>query len=290
VGAGDGRRGRGVAVTSRFEADTAVEQVEADRFTAEVRAGWRVTGDTAPNGGYLMALAGRAMAVRAERPDPVTVTAHFLAPPALGPVEIVTELVRAGRRLRTVGARLLQDGRECVRLLGAFDDLGAAAGPTDVRLTPPPWPPVEELPDTPTEGPGFTAPEIFHRLRHRMPRAHLGWTVGRPADAGVTGGWCQWPDAEAVDTLGLLFVADAYPPAVFDLAAASPTWAPTIELTVQVRARPDPGWLAARFVTRALTAGTFEEDGDVWDASGRLVAISRQTALVGRTAGGGSGG
>ena len=267
---------------SRFEADTAVTRLDEDRFAAEVRAGWRVTDGAAPNGGYLLALAGRAMALRAERPDPVTVTAHFLAPPDLGPVEVVTELVRAGRRSRTVAARIVQDGRECTRLLGAFGDLSAPEGPTDVRLVPPPWPAVDDMQDTPTEAPGFTAPEIFHRLRHRMPLAHLGWAVGRPADAGVTGGWCRWPDADAVDTLGLLFVADAYPPAVFDLAAAPSTWAPTVELTVQVRARPAPGWLATRFATRALTAGTFEEDGDVWDADGRLVALSRQTALVGR--------
>ncbi len=269
-------------MASRFEADTAVARVDEDRFTAEVRPGWRVTDDAAPNGGYLMALAGRAMALRAERPDPVTLTAHFLAPPALGPVEVVTELVRAGRRLRTVAARLVQDGRECVRLLGAFGDVDAADGPTDVRLTPPPWPPVDALADAPTAGPGVVAPEIFQRLRHRMPAAHLGWAVGRPTDVGVLGGWCRWPDAERFGTLDLLLVADAYPPAVFDLAAAPATWAPTIELTVQVRARPVPGWLATRFTTRALTAGVFEEDGDVWDASGRLVALSRQTALTGR--------
>ena len=276
----------GVRVTSRFEADTAVTRTDADRFTTAVRPGWRVTDDAAPNGGYLLALVARAMAERAERPDPLTVTAHFLAPAAVAPAVIETELVRDGRRSRTVQARLVQDGREVVRVLGAFGDLDAADGPTDVRLTPPPWPPVDGLEDAPTEAPGFTAPEIFHRLRHRMPLEHLGWAVGRPTDAGVTGGWCRWDDADAVDTLGLLFVADAYPPAVFDLRAASAAWAPTIELTVQVRARPAPGWLATRFTTRALTTGTFEEDGDVWDADGRLVALSRQTALVGRPAGG----
>jgi acyl-coenzyme A thioesterase PaaI-like protein len=256
----------------------------SDRDGAVEGASISVTAEGGSAGGGVTDAA--EVALRAERPDPVTLTAHFLAPPALGPVEVVTELVREGRRLRTVAARLVQDGRECVRLLGAFGDLATADGPSDVRLTPPPWPPVDAMADTPTEAPGFTAPEIFHRLRHRMPLAHLGWAVGRPTDAGVTGGWCRWPDADAVDTLGLLFVADAYPPAVFDLAAAPSTWAPTVELTVQVRARPAPGWLATRFATRALTEGTFEEDGDVWDADGRLVAISRQTALVGRSPGG----
>ena len=74
------------AVTDRFAADSAVERLDVDRFTAECRIGWRVFGDAASNGGYLMAIAARAMAARAELPDPVTITAHFLSPPELGPV------------------------------------------------------------------------------------------------------------------------------------------------------------------------------------------------------------
>jgi acyl-CoA thioesterase len=52
-----------------------------------------------------------------------------------------------------------------------------------------------------------------------------------------------------------------------------------------VRARPAPGWLSTQFATLALTDGYFEEDGELWDATGRLVAISRQLALAGRPRG-----
>ena len=270
------------AVTDRFAADSAVERLDVDRFAAECRVGWRVFGDTAPNGGYLMAIAARAMAVRAERPDPVTITAHFLSPPGIGPVEILTEMVREGGRHRTVAARLVQDGIERVRLLGAFGDLDRADGPTRVLREPPVWPDVDTLPDTLAGLPEHALPEIFERLEHRMPPATLGWTRGAPSGDGVHGGYCRWPDTAAMDPFGLLFVADAYPPAVFDLGVSEVAWAPTIELTVQVRARPTPGWLSTRFTTRALTDGYFEEDGELWDASGRLVAISRQLALVGR--------
>jgi acyl-CoA thioesterase len=275
-------RGTGANMGNRFDEDTAVARVDLDRFTAECRAGWRVIGDVAPNGGYLMAIGARAMAERAERHDPISVTAHFLAPPALGPLEVHTELVREGGRHRTVAARLLQDGVEQVRLLGTFGDLARADGPTRVVRTPPPLPPVEDVPD-PTQGhSAFPAPEILHRLEHRIPTSMSGWTRGEPSGGGLHGGWCRWPDGGDVDVFGLLFVADAYPPAVFDLGVSGVAWAPTIELTVHVRARPAPGWLATRFTTHALTDGYFEEDGDLWDASGRLVALSRQVALTGR--------
>ena len=270
------------APTDRFATDSAVVRRDVDRFDAECRIGWRVIGGTAPNGGYLMAIGARAMALRAERPDPVTLTAHFLAPPELGPLDVVTEMVREGGRHRTVAARLVQDGRECVRLLGAFGDLDRADGPTRVLREPPPWPPVASLPN-PMDGLGdFPTPEILDRLDHRMPEKTIGWTRGRPSGEGVHGGWARWADGAPMDVFGLLFVADAYPPAVFDLGVTEVSWAPTIELTVQVRERPAPGWLATRFATRALTHGYFEEDGELWDEDGRLVAISRQLALSGR--------
>jgi len=270
------------AVERRFSADSAVLRVDVDRFTADCRIGWRVIGGSAPNGGYLMAIGGRAMAMRAERPDPVSLTAHFLSPPEIGPLEVVTEMVREGGRHRTIAARILQDGREHVRLLGTFGDLERSEGPTRVLLEPPGWPDVITLTDPLAGVPEHSVPEIFARLDHRMPPETLGWTRGTPSGSGVHGGYCRWPDEDTMDPFGLLFVADAYPPAVFDLGVSEVAWAPTIELTVQVRSHPSPGWLATRFTTRALTDGYFEEDGQLWDASGTLVAISRQLALAGR--------
>jgi acyl-CoA thioesterase len=53
-------------------------------------------------------------------------------------------------------------------------------------------------------------------------------------------------------------------------------------MTTHVRAMPAPGWLRCRFTTRFVTGGLLEEDGEIWDQSGRLVALSRQLALVPR--------
>jgi len=177
---------------------------------------------------------------------------------------------------------MLQDGRECVRLIGTFGDLAHADGPTRVLREPPPWPPVDELDEPLRRARPGMLPEFLDRLDHRLPDATSGWTRGEPSGAGVHGGWCRWSDHGDMDVLGLLCIADAYPPVVYDLDIGGLAWAPTIELTVQVRGRPAPGWLATRFVTRSLTDGYFEEDGDLWDAEGRLVALSRQLALAGR--------
>ena len=60
-------------------------------------------------------------------------------------------------------------------------------------------------------------------------------------------------------------------------------WAPTLELSAHVRARPTPGWLRVRVSTRNLAGGLLEEDAEVWDSSDRLVAQSRQLARVPRS-------
>ena len=86
--------------------------------------------------------------------------------------------------------------------------------------------------------------------------------------------------------LTLLLAVDAMPPTMFELGLMG--WAPTLELTAHVRARPAPGWLRLRHETWNFAGGMFEEDCEVWDSSGRLVAQSRQLARQPRgTHGGG---
>jgi acyl-CoA thioesterase len=276
---------------SRFARDTAVERDRDGRYVGAVDPGWAVIHGAAPNGGYLMALAARAMRDPVpQHPDPVTLTAHFLAPPAVGEVVVDVEVLRSGRRHSTVAATLSQGGDAKVRLLGAFGDLASAEGPTRVDRRPPELPPIETcVPFTDeaekrAETGGFPPPPIAQRFDHRMPREVLGWTQGRPSGRAHIGGYLRWRDEAPMDTLGLLVVSDCYPPPIFDADLGDIGWVPTIELTVQVRARPAPGYLAGWFATEAVTEGYLEEDGEVWDADGRLVALSRQLALAARPA------
>ena len=73
-------------------------------------------------------------------------------------------------------------------------------------------------------------------------------------------------------------LCDAMPPAVF--AVMRTGWVPTLELTVHVRGVPAPGWLKVGITTRAVMDGLCEEDCELWDSDGRLVAMSRQLARI----------
>ncbi|MFD0852539.1 thioesterase family protein, partial [Actinomadura adrarensis] len=50
--------------------------------------------------------------------------------------------------------------------------------------------------------------------------------------------------------------------------------------TAHVRCRPASGWLACRVGTRYITGGMCEEDMEIWDSAGHLVAQSRQLTLL----------
>ncbi len=121
---------------------------------------------------------------------------------------------------------------------------------------------------------------MLERFDLRLDPAHAAWGLGEPGMTGVIAGWFRFPDGREPDALSLLTVCDVLPPVTFDLGM--PGWAPTLELTVHVRAHPAPGWLKVRHETRNLAGGLFEEDCEIWDSAGRLVCQSRQLALVPR--------
>jgi acyl-CoA thioesterase len=262
-----------------FARASAMRRTGPGAWAGEVAPGWDIVGNA--NGGYLLAMAGRAMLGETERPDPVTVTAHYLAPGKPGPVRAEVDVVRAGKRFSTARALLVAEDRPVLAVLGSFSDLAQLDGPTHMDGGPPDLPPVEACVRA---EPGDPLPPPFaDKVDLRMDPADAGFYEGRPSGRLRMGGWLRLPDGEPMDTLGLLLAADSFPPTIFngDLPVA---WTPTLELTVHVRRRPAPGWLRCITTTRFVSNGFLEVDGEIWDASDHLVVQSRQVALVPRTA------
>jgi acyl-CoA thioesterase len=246
-----------------------------EHWTAEVDPGWSVAGR--PNGGYLLALATRAALEAAGQPHPLAVSAHFLAPADPGPADLEVRRLRAGGRLSTARVTLVQEGEarlEALVTAGRIDPEAApgwrrAAGPADLA-------PVEAcLPGQP-ELPGGLRADLLEHLDIRVDPATLGFLAGRPGDRLDMRGWVRFADGRAADPLALLQVVDALPPTSFDLGLAG--WAPTVELTVYPRGLPAPGWLACVVRGQLWQGGWFDEEAEVWDSAGRLVAQSRQLA------------
>jgi len=251
----------------------AVEPLGEGRYRGSIAPEW--FGPPGPNGGFVAALMLRA--IRTEVGDderlPRSLTVHYLLPPAEGAAEVEVSVERSGRSATTCSARLLQDGR--VLTLGlcvlTYDFESAKSW----SLEPPPAPPFDQV-EPRTIAP--EAPPIAHAMEIRPVYGSPPFSGGPEA---VAGGWLRARGDDAMTPELVALYTDAWLPAPFSvLETFAP--APTLELTIHFRARPEPGdvRVLVRFEADASIDGLFDEHGGVWDVDGRLLAQSRQLALL----------
>jgi acyl-CoA thioesterase len=242
------------------------------RYDATLDAGWAIGGK--PNGGYLLAVLARAACLAVDAPAPLVVSGHFLRAPELGPAEVVVDISRRGRRVSSTRSTLWQGGKPCLDALvstGSLPDSTAEVEFSDV-----PAPELTPAQECPTGRPEHFQAELMDHIDVRVDPA----TAPFPAPTGepVVRAWFRLLDTDVTEPLALLLAVDALPPTVFNLGALG--WAPTVELTVLLRAIPVPGWLRVEARTHSVAGGWFDEEASVWDSAGRLVAQSRQLALA----------
>ncbi len=255
-----------------FDRGVSVEPIGEGRYGAVIEPRWNIAG--APNGGYLLSVALSAIGRELPHPHPFAVSAHYTSRTENGPAEVAAEVMRVGRGSSTARATLAQSGTPRVLVTATYGDLDAIHGPTSIQADRPEFPP----PDGCVAAVGPNAPEFLQQFDMRLTPGTAAWATTGPSGVAEASGWIRFADGREPDPACLPLMSDAFPPSVFNLAPSS--WVPTIELTVHVRTRPAPGWLRCRFRTRYLIDGYLEEDGEIWDSTGRLVALSRQMARM----------
>ena len=277
----------------RFEFDRATQifrEQSADGsavYSTKVHPGWDIMGNA--NGGYLLALVGHALSDATGRPDCITISSHYLAPCPAGDARIVVTPVRSGRRFATATASLflLTDTgeKEIIRVLATLGDLANDPGGPSHMGEHTEFPPRGLLPFSECLGMTESAVDNFAYIHGRLgTRIHPGdvhFRQGIKSGQALIRGWFAFNDDRPIDTRALLLASDAFPPSVFNLDLPT-AWVPTVELTVHTRAIPAPGPVACIFSTRFVQNGLLEEDGEMWDSRGVLVAQSRQLALAPR--------
>jgi hypothetical protein len=160
-----------------FSEAVQVEPVGDGRYAAQLGKDWTI-GPKA-HGGLLMALLAQAALDRlatdapGAAPDPLVVAADFLHAPDPGPVQLRTELLRAGRTASVVAVRLWQDER-----------LMLTATVTAGRLPaePPQW---TQLPELPAEPAGDALdPALVDGISGVARSCELRWDPATVAFAG----------------------------------------------------------------------------------------------------------
>lgn len=243
----------------------------------ELDARWTITGHL--NGGYLAAVCAQLASEAFDGAAPLTISSHYLAPArGAGPAEVELELevIRRGR-LSTARVRL---SREKL-LLESLVTVGTPGldQPTLEHAPSPEIPEWDACHDTGAPTAGIPGMEVLQHVELRL----------HPDDSGALSGG---PALERARARGRLAYRDGSPADLFLVAAAwdllppSPWFAhiwgqlPTVAAQVVLY----PGELVGPLVLEArcdtLHDGIADETARVWDAHGRLVASSRQTAVL----------
>jgi hypothetical protein len=256
------------------------------------------TGDLSPHwtigpkihGGVMLSLCAKAAAAALGEggPQPIAISANFLWAPDPGPVQLTTTVRKRGRQVSLVDVELSQvvrvgdersreEQKTAVRAaitLGTPEHDAApllSVNPVLDLMTPEPPPDVEQI------GPGHRLAEINHLAVGCDIRPDLSGLHPADGRAPMTRIWVR-PRGEAPDTLFALVCSDISMPVTF--AVGRTGWAPTVQLTAYLRGVPADGWLRVLCTTTQIGQDWFDEDHTVVDSAGRIVAQSRQLALV----------
>ncbi len=267
-------------------------EVHPDQRFALVAPG----GATPPvvNGGVMIATVLRAVLDGSPLPHPVATSAHFLRVAQLAPAEVEVTWLKTGRTAAAARATLVQDGQPVLEMTVTTGTLqrsrpaegdGQSAGPAGLSWTgaPPELPPAQDCVNL-GPWPGTVAPDgtsgYAGQVVLLLDPAVTGWRFGEPSGTPEMRGYFGLREDRDPDAYLLALAVDGLPPVVFGLGATG--WAPTVELTWYMRMVPSPGLLRVATRCRHVSGGWFDEEAEVWDAAGNLVAQSRQIARVGR--------
>lgn len=270
-------------MSAPFRAAMALDGVpgSSGRYSAVLTEAWTI-GPKA-HGGVLLALCAKAARTELELVgqetggvQPVAVSASFLHAPDPGPVDLTVTVAKRGRTVSVVDVELARSGRAAVRAsvtLGVPD----ADPPRHARAdrAQPAEPPADAV-DV-AGHPSGAVMNLAGVCDLRVDRAtapYLDGGVDPGADVRL---WVR-PHGEDPDVLFALMAGDVGPPVTLNHGLAG--WAPTVQLTALLRARPAPGWLRVQMSSHTVGRAWFDEDAVVLDSAGTLVCQTRQLALA----------
>lgn len=264
--------------------DTALRETP-EGFQATLNPDWETFG---PCGGYLAAIALRAVGQHTGRPRPVSISCAFLRRGAAGPADITVRTLAETRRASSVVVRVIQDARP---LMEAFVWVvnGDLAGPAHDAAPMPSVTPPEELRELDTLlPPGYTRP--FASWRKGVEERTLSYdfdSCRRPFGEPRILSWFRFRpvptfDDPFVDGGRSLLLIDTLP---FPAASAAyrelpPYLAQSLDLTVRFhRVVPGQEWLLCEATAPVAGDGLLSGRTRIWGRDGALLASGGQQLI-----------
>jgi acyl-CoA thioesterase len=260
--------------TSELDQAVASTRIAEGVHTVTVTEDWNTPNGT-PNGGYVLALVLHAVAQESPLHDPLTVSISYFRPPAPGEAQIDVTALRIGKRVSTFEAVLSQDDQPIVHAVASFHDAEAVGDAQYATRERPAIADPDECIDVLAAVPVGDVP-IVDRFDYRHDTVP-GWMQGEPTGDTSAVFWVRPKDGRPIDALAAAVLVDAYPPVTAEIGHLKSA---TIQLTVHFRRRPATEWALAHVLTRHVIDGYHDEDVELWDEDGRLIAESRQLAIL----------
>ena len=268
----------------RFQAALKLENIEDNVFLVNPDTNYFV-GNT-PHGGYLMAIMHKALINILPHSTAISSSVQYLDRINAKPFELEVETFKTSRGSSSGIVKLKQDDRICTTFTGTCSDFEFMKGYDDLQK---PLPEIFKDKDKKDYvqmnydkiSKGFT-PAFIQQLECSIHPDHAWWNRASDSHDENNEARCSAfleMEGGVPDQFCLSFYSDILPPVVCNKYGPL-GWIPTITLTTHIRRMPTTSVLYADFIASDLNKGYFEQDCNIWDLDGNLVASSRQLTRI----------
>lgn len=255
-------------------------------YQASLDPDWFIWG---PFGGYLAAIAMRAMAAHSARRRPATFSCQYLNVGVAGPVEVEVRHLKTGRRAECLGASICQGDKTLIEAQSWIVEETLSGLEHESQTMP-----LVDAPSSLPDWEGFGGEEEKSGVWRHMSRKPLKGSrqfargLGEPR-------WSCWvrlneplpADDPALQAARAILWMDMAPWNAALVVHERPTAyiAPTLDLAVQFQpdlCAVDAGasdWMLVRTDSPVAARGLFGAQTKLWSASGKLIAVGAMQGL-----------
>jgi len=266
----------------RFQEAIKLESLEDNKFIVNPDTNYFV-GNT-PHGGYLMALMHKALTSILPHSTAISSSVQYLDRIDAKTFELEVETFKTSRGSSSGIVKLKQDDKICTTFTGTCSDFQFMKGYDGLQK---PLPNIFNESDKKDYikmnydkiSKGFT-PAFIQQLECLIHPDHAWWN--RDSNDKNNEARCSAfleMQGGIPDQFCLSFYSDILPPVVSNKYGPL-GWIPTITLTTHIRQLPSTSELYADFRATDINKGYFEQDCNIWDLNGNLVASSRQLTRI----------
>ena len=268
----------------KFQNAIDIKQNKDNSFSVEPNTDYFV-GNT-PHGGYLMAIMHKALTEVLPHSTAISSSVQYLDRIDPKPISLEVDVFKVGKGSSSGIVKLIQDERVCTTFTGTCSDFHHMKGYDGLEK------PLPEIFNDKDKDEyinlnydeitkGFT-PSFIHQLECSIHPNQVWWKRGKDEDnSNYDARCCAYLKMEGglPDQFCLSFYSDILPPVVCNKYGAL-GWVPTITLTTHIRQLPTTETIYADFIATDINKGYFEQDCNLWDLNGNLVASSRQLTRI----------